>query len=172
MFCWKLWIPAFIWMPTPLFSSELQLAPAHTVWCGPLLGQCILLHIKNCFKSSQFKNMKERMALTAKCPRSRSSSFFFLTVCVFLEYHNPSESVGTKGFRAQGWVFSKHTPMNTRTQGFPVQLCGITMMIVNSESVYPSFMFHSLWQSYPSSVIPKPLVNSINWCNLTSAAQW
>lgn len=29
VFCWKLWIPAFIWMPTQLFSSELRLAPAH-----------------------------------------------------------------------------------------------------------------------------------------------
>lgn len=80
MFCWKLWIPAFIWMPTQLFSSELRLAPAHTVWCGPLLGQCILLHIKNCFKSARCKNMKERMALTAKCPRSRSF-FFFDCMC-------------------------------------------------------------------------------------------
>lgn len=142
MFCWKLWILAFIWMPTQLFSSELRLAPAHKVWCGPPSGQCILLHIKNFFKSARCKNMKERMALTAKCPKSRS--FFFLTVWVFLEYHNPSGSVGTKGFRAQGWVFSKHTPTNTRTQGFPVQLCGIAMMIVNSESVYPSFMFLSL----------------------------
>lgn len=146
MFCWKLWIPAFIWMPTQLFSSELRLAPAYTVWCGPLSRQCILLHIKNCFKSARCKNMKVRMALTAKCPRSRSFlfSFFFLTVCVFLEYHNPSGSVGTKGFRTQQWVFSKHTQTNTRIPGFPVQLCGIAMMIVNSESVYPSFMFHSL----------------------------
>lgn len=78
---WKPWIPAFIWMPTRLFSSEPRLAPAHTL-CGavPRRDNVYCSTSKTASKSARCKNMKERMALTAKCPRSRSFFFFWLNV--------------------------------------------------------------------------------------------